>query len=212
MSLLERYRANWPRVGAVIAMGSAGAIATTHRRMSKPQLLSALNMVALLVHQYEEYEDPGYFPGQFNGGVFHSDEPDRYPLNTNTALIINVPLAYAFYALPVALPKQRWLGLAPVLFGFGQAVGHGLVFNRLAKDRYSPGFLASLFLHVPIGIQYLRALRDEAPIDHADWNKARLYTVAFAISSVAAPNMLLRDKDSPYRFSAKQIGRHTSGN
>ena len=37
----------------------------------------------LLVHQYEEYEDPGYFPGQFNGGVFHSEEPDRYPLNTN---------------------------------------------------------------------------------------------------------------------------------
>lgn len=79
MSVLDRYRANWPRVGGAVAMGSAGALALTHRRMSKPQLLSALNMLALLVHQYEEYEDPGYFPGQFNGGVFHSDQPDRYP-------------------------------------------------------------------------------------------------------------------------------------
>ena len=94
--VLDRYRANWPRVGALVAMGSAGALAMTHGRMSKPQLLSALNMLALLVHQYEEYEDPGYFPGQFNGGVFHSDKPDRYPLNTNTALIVNVPLGYAF--------------------------------------------------------------------------------------------------------------------
>jgi len=212
MSLLDRYRTNWPRVGAAIAMGSAGALAMAHRRMSTPQLLSALNALALLVHQYEEYEDPGYFPGQFNGGIFHSDQPDHYPLNTNTALIINVPLAYTFYALPVAFPKKRWLGIAPVLFGFAQAVGHGLVFNRLAKDRYSPGFLASLLLHVPIGITYLRALRDDAPIEHDDWKKARLYTIAFAVTSVAAPNQLLRDKNSPYKFTAKQVGRHTSGN
>jgi hypothetical protein len=212
VSVLDRYRANWPRVGALVAMGSAGALAMTHGRMSKPRLLSALNMLALLLHQYEEYEDPGYFPGQFNGGMFHSDQPDRYPLNTNTALIVNVPLAYTFYALPVAFPKHRWLGIAPVLFGFGQAVGHGLVFNRLAKDRYSPGFLASLLLHVPIGIQYLRALREEAPIEPADLRKAGPYTVAFAVSSIAAPNALLRDKNSPYRFTAKQVGRHTSGN
>jgi hypothetical protein len=93
--------------------------------MSEPQLLSALNLVALQVHQYEEYEDPGYFPGQFNGGLFHSNQPERYPLNSNIAMIINVPLAYTFYALPIMFPRKRWLGLAPVLFGFGQAVGHG---------------------------------------------------------------------------------------
>jgi hypothetical protein len=56
-------------------MATAGGIALKHRRLSKPQLFSALNLVALLVHQYEEYEDPGYFPGQFNGGLFHSEEP-----------------------------------------------------------------------------------------------------------------------------------------
>jgi hypothetical protein len=211
MSVLDRYRANWPRVGGLIAMGSAGALALTHRRMSPAQRLAALNMLALLVHQYEEYEDPGYFPGQFNGGLFHSDQPDHYPLNTNTALIVNVPLGYTFYALPMVLPKHRWVGIAPVVFGFAQAVGHGLIFNRLAKDRYSPGFLASLLLHVPIGIQYLRALRDEAPIKAADLRKAGPYTIAFAASSIAAPNVLLRDKNSPYRFTAKQVGRHTGG-
>src|SRR5262245_18341558 len=71
--VLDRYRANWPRVGALVAMGSAGTGGMTHGRMSKPQLLSSLNMLALIVHQYEEYEDPGYFLGQFNGGVFHRD-------------------------------------------------------------------------------------------------------------------------------------------
>jgi Protein of unknown function with HXXEE motif len=107
-------------------------------------------------------------------------------------------------------PKERWLGLAPVVFGFAQAAGHGLVFNRLAHDRYSPGFLASLFLHVPIGAQYIRALGDESSIGKADWRKAGFYTLAFTVSSVAAPNVVLRDKNSPYRFTAKQLGRHTN--
>jgi hypothetical protein len=208
MGLLNWYRTNWPRVGGVLSMISAGAIALTHGRMAKPQLLSALNFLALLVHQYEEYEDPGSFPGQFNRGLFHSDQPDRYPLNTHIALIINVPIAYAFYVLPVLFPKQRWLGIAPVLFGFGQAVAHGLIFPRVANDRYSPGFLASLLLHLPIGIQYLRALRAQAPIALADLRRAGLYTIAFAASGVAAPNVLLRDRNSPYAFSRKQLGRH----
>ena len=191
-------------------MGGAGALALTHRRLSKPQLLSAMNALALLVHQYEEYEDPGYFPGQFNGGVLHSEQPDRYPLNTNTALIVNVPLAYTFYALPVLFPKRRWLGIAPALFGFGQAIGHRVVFNRIAGDRYSPGFLASLLPHVPIGIQYLRALREQAPIERSDVGRAGPYMIAFAVSSIAAPNVVLSDKNSPYRFTAKQLGRHAT--
>lgn len=208
MSLLDRYRKNWPRVGGLIGMTGAGALAMTHRRVSKPQALSALNMVALMVHQHEEYEDPGFFPGQFNGGVFHSEKPDRYPLNTNTALIVNVPLAYTFYALPIAFPKRRVLGIAPVLFGFLQAVGHGTIFPRLAGDRYSPGFLASLLLHVPIGVNYLRELHAEEPLQRSELAKAAAYNLAFALTSIAGPNVLLKDKDSPYRFTAKQMGPH----
>jgi hypothetical protein len=67
MGLLDRYRANWPRVGGLLAMAGAGGVALTHRRMSKPQTLSALNLLALFVHQCEEYEDPGYFQGSSTG-------------------------------------------------------------------------------------------------------------------------------------------------
>ncbi|HEY2655630.1 MAG TPA: HXXEE domain-containing protein [Solirubrobacteraceae bacterium] len=208
MSRLDRYRDNWPRVGALLGMGIAGATALTSRKMSRPQTLSALNFAALTAHQYEEYEDPGYFPGQFNGGVLHSKEPDRYPLNTNTALIVNVPLAYTFYVLPIAFPKHRVLGIAPVLFGCLQAVGHGTIFPRLAGDRYSPGFLASLLLHVPIGVNYLRALHAEEPLQRSELAKAAVYNFAFAVTSIAGPNVLLKDTDSPYRFTAKQMGPH----
>jgi hypothetical protein len=208
MAALEGFRQNWPRVGAVLGMGIAGATSLVARKMSRTQALSALNFAALTVHQYEEYEDPGYFPGQFNGGVLHSKEPDRFPLNTNTALIVNVPLAYPFYALPIVFPEHRVLGIAPVLFGFLQAAGHGTIFPKLAGDRYSPGFLASALLHVPIGVNYLRALHAEQPLQRSELAKAAAYNFAFAVTSIAGPNVLLKDKDSPYRFTAKQMGPH----
>ena len=123
-------------------------------------------------------------------------------------MIVNVPLAYTFYALPVVFPKERVLGIAPVMFGFLQAVGHGTIFPRLAGDHYSPGFLASALLHVPIGITYLRALHAEKPLKRSELAKAAVYNVAFAATSIAGPNVLLKDKDSPYRFTTKQMGPH----
>jgi hypothetical protein len=206
MGGLDGYRRNWPRIGGLIGMGVGAAVALGHRRMSRPQLISALNFGALQVHQYEEYQDPGYFPGQFNRDVFHSDRPDRYPVNTNVAMIVNTALGYPFYLLPVVFPKKRWLGIAPVLFGIGQAGAHGIVFPRLAKARYSPGFLASIFLHVPLGIEYLRALHAERPIERPEWKNGVLYTVAFAVGGLAVPNVVFRDRDSPYRFTAHQVG------
>ena len=65
-----------------------------------------------------------------------------------------------------------------------------------------------MLLHVPIGIAYLRALREEAPIERSDLGRAVPYMIGFAVSSIAAPNIVLSDKHSPYRFTAKQLGRH----
>jgi hypothetical protein len=93
-----------------------------------------------------------------------------------------------------------------VLFGFGQAVGHGIVFPRLAKARYSPGFLASIFLHVPIGINYLRAVGSDRPSERGEWARAAAYTVAFAALGIGAPLWLLRNEESPYRFTERQVG------
>jgi hypothetical protein len=49
-----------------------------------------LSLISLFLHQAEEYRYPGYFPGMVNLVMFASPQPDRYPLNTNTALIVNV--------------------------------------------------------------------------------------------------------------------------
>jgi hypothetical protein len=212
---LSAYRTHWPRIGAVLALGIGGATALAARKLTKPQLLSALNLAALLIHQYEEYQAPGYFPGQFNRGLFKSDSPRTYPLNSDIAMWINSAIAYPFYLAPVVFPRTKWLGLSPVIFGIAQAVGHGVIFplrGRAAGSAYtySPGFLASLLLHVPLGISYIRAVREEESIDRAEWVKAVAYTVAFAALGVAAPNVLLRDKQSPYAFTEAQMGPYST--
>ncbi len=205
---LATYRSQWPRVGAVAAMAIGGATTVFAKRMSKPQLFSALNFGALLVHQYEEYVDPGWFPGQFNQGLAKSSQPRNYPLNQDTALVVNAAFGYPFYLAPVVFPKTKWLGLAPALFGIAQVLGHGVVFPRRAGDRYSPGFLASFLLHLPLGISYIRALGDEAPLTRSDYAKGALYAVAFAAIGVAGPNLVGRDKDNPHVFTEAQMGPH----
>lgn len=204
----DGYRTQWPRVGGVLAMALGGATTLMAKRLSKPQLLSTLNLGALFVHQYEEYEDPGWFPGQFNHGVLKSDQPRNYPLNKTTALCVNVPFAYTFYVAPILFPKVKWLGLAPAYFGIMQAVGHGVIFPRVAGDKYSPGFLASLFLHVPIGVGYIRALKAQEGLTSGDYAKGALYTVAFAAVAVAGPNIVGKNKSSPHAFTKEQMGHH----
>lgn len=204
---LDNYRRNWPRVGTVLGMALGGVVALASRgKVTNLRALSALNWIALLVHQYEEYQDPGYFPGQFNRGVFKSDQPRNYPLNTHNAMCINTAIAYPFYALPVVFPKIKWLGIAPVVFGMAQAVGHGVIFPLISRSKYSPGFLASIFLHVPIGLAYLTALKKQGPIGRGEWIKSILYTVAFAFFGVASPNLFFKDRHSPRAFTEHQIG------
>ena len=141
-----------------------------------------------------------------NGGVFKSDKPDRYPLNTNSSLIVNAVAGYPFYLLAVLFPKRRSLALAPVLFGFAQAVFHGIVPPLRAKALYGPGFLAAFFLHVPIGIDYIRAVGAERPLERGELARAAACTLAFAALGIGAPLWLLRDEESPYRFTERQVG------
>ncbi|MGH3339306.1 MAG: HXXEE domain-containing protein [Propionibacteriaceae bacterium] len=208
---IETYRKQWPRVGAVLGMAVAGATALSTGKTGRPRALAALNFGALLLHQYEEYVDPGWFPGQFNHGVFKSKTPRNYPLNTNSALCVNTVFAYPFYIAPILFPKIKWLGLAPVLFGMTQAVGHGVIFPRIAGDKYSPGFLASILLHTPIGIAYIRGLKhNDGPITRGDWAKAIAYQWIFAAVAIGGPNLVGRDHHSPYAFEERQKGPHTA--
>jgi len=90
--------------------------------------------------------------------------------------------------------------------GWSQIVLHGIVIPRKAGAKYGPGVLTVLLLHLPIGIGYLTAVGQEGPIGRKDWVKGLIGAVGSAVFGVAVPNMVMRDRNSPYAFTAKQMG------
>ncbi len=206
---LDGYRRQWPRIGAVLGMALGGATALASRKMTAPQVLSAANLMALLVHQYEEYQDPGYGGTQINrvmGRILKGGSPRNYPLNTHSAMCINTAIAYPAYVAPILFPKKKWLGLGPVFFGMSQAGLHGIAPRAALGEWYGPGFLSSALLHVPIGTAYIKALKHDGGVTSSDYRKGVAYAVAFFIGGLGAPNILMRKKDSPYAFTEAQMG------
>jgi hypothetical protein len=140
--------------------------------------------------------------------VFKSDSPRNYVLNTNSALYVNTAFAYPYYIAPIMFPQGQVAGPVPgpVRDDAGSRARRRP--PRLAGDKYSPGFLASALLHVPIGPTYIKAVQADRPLTRAEWAGAIAYTVVFAAVGVGAPNLVMRDKNSPYAFTATQMGHH----
>jgi hypothetical protein len=107
-------RLHWFDVGlALAAVVGAVLLIIPLDRLS---LILWLQLIALFIHQAEEYRYPGYFPGMLNTTLYMSTKPDRYPLNTNTALLVNVGVGWLVYVLAAVLGEMAlWLAIATML-------------------------------------------------------------------------------------------------
>jgi hypothetical protein len=206
--LLDVYRREWPRVAAVQAMVLGGASLLAGRKsQANLRALAVMNGMTMCAHQYEEYVGPGYFPGMVNVGIFKSDQPYNYPYNPSSAMCANVFFRW-LYVPPMLFPQVKWLGLPPALLGIFQGVAHTTVMPKIAKAKYpySPGALTSTLLHIPIGITYIHAARKQGGISRGDWVKSAGVLAGFLVFGVAVPNLALRNRDNPYRFTDRQMG------
>src|SRR4051812_9001840 len=102
MRLLRRH---WYNIGAIVALATLAYASIRWHQMNRSSLLLLLNFAALLIHQFEECGYPGGEPAILNIVLQTSDYPDRYPLNQNSAMIINV--LCAFHNAAVATLFQR---------------------------------------------------------------------------------------------------------
>ncbi|URJ62545.1 HXXEE domain-containing protein [Paenibacillus polymyxa] len=205
MNLLRKY---WQDAGAIIGVVVCIVLLMNPAILSDITGMLWLSFVAILFHQFEEYRWPGYFAGLFNNVMFKSDTPDHYPLNTQSAMIINVAIAYVFYLLPVWFPQVIWLGLAPVFMGFFQVVWHGIVVNIKAKTLYNPGLFTALLLHVPVGVGYIHEIVQRDIPTAIDWIAGTIYFVFAVYIFIIKGNIWLKKSDSPYSFSKQQLGAY----
>lgn len=203
MKILRRY---WYDIGAFVAAAALIYVAACWREINRSSLLLLLNFVALLLHQFEEYGWPGGEPSILNIVMRPSERPDRFPLNQNSAMIINVLAAYGFYLVPVFFPRVYWLGIAPTLFGFGQFLIHGIAVPKKLGSFYNPGLAAVVLLHIPIGIAYLVHISQD--VKAMDWIAGVVYCVAFVYITLAKMTyMWLASINSPYPFAQDEMQR-----
>ena len=88
------------------------------------------------------------------------------------------------------------------------SVMHRVIVSWSAGDKYSPGFLASFFPHIPLGVTYIRAFKAAEGLTRGDFTKSAAYTVAFVVIGVAGPNVVGKNKEHPVLWTTEQTGPH----
>ncbi|MBB6734149.1 HXXEE domain-containing protein [Cohnella zeiphila] len=155
MNLLRKH---WFDLGFLLAVLVSLFVGVRYDRFSELQALLWISLITLWLHQFEEYRYPGYFPGMMNKVMFKSEQPDRYPLNSNTSLVVNVYLGWSLYLLAALMAERAiWLSMASILVSLGNFLAHSFIFNIRGRTRYNPGMATAnlLFLPLTVGFFYL---------------------------------------------------------
>jgi len=157
---MNRLRRHWFNLGGLHPLIAAVYLATSLKTMTGRQTILWLSLISLFSHQLEEYRYPGYFPGMVNSLMYKSDQPDRYPLNAQTSLVVNIVIGWLAYLLAALFGEQlKWLGIATVLISLGNFAAHSFLFNIKGRTMYNPGMITGILLFLPIAACITALLR-----------------------------------------------------
>jgi hypothetical protein len=206
--ILNFYRHNWYFVGGIIFVILSFFMGFWGSLFSPIQVILIFSFMAMLAHQVEEYGYPGGFPTVTNLMVMgEKDIPDRYPLNANQCMISNTLLTYLFYIAAISFPSIIWLGLAQVGLGLFQVLAHGIAVPVRIKRVYNPGLATTLFLFLPMGIDYIRYVTTNNLASKGDFVLGFFATLCAVVVLFLLPIILLRSKQSKYPFSEAEMNR-----
>lgn len=157
---MDLLRKHWYDLGGILSLFTLAFVFFFRATLSPYEILMWLSLVSLFFHQLEEYRIVGTFPGMINSAVFKSSMPDRYPLNTNSALIINVGMGWLFYFLAALLGERAiWLGIATMMVSAGNIIAHTFLFNIKGGTFRNAGMLTSWFCLLPCVLFFIHLIR-----------------------------------------------------
>jgi hypothetical protein len=192
-------RYHWFDIGLGLAL--AISILLFFAPLNQLSLVLWVSLVTLFVHQFEEYRYPGYFPGMVNLVLFASKQPDRYPLNANTSLIVNVVVGWLFYVLAAVLGERAvWLGIATILVSAGNFVAHTFLFNIKGKSFYNPGMITADILFLPVVIYFFSLMLRGNSATSLDWFLGIALGIVLNYIGVLKLIDWLKDKQTAYVF------------
>lgn len=208
---MKFLRSHWYDLGIIPLIVSVICLVAFWGEMSVLRRLALLNFVVIFWHQFEEYRFPGGEPAITNLAMQPKSDTaqDRYPLNQNNAMVMNLVAAWVCYLLPVIFPDVLWLGFMPVLFGISQVVIH--VFQtprRIGNHVYSPGACAVVFGHLPVGLYWFYYTISTGLLQWTDVVFGLVYQVLFiAIFMLRIGYGVLSKEDSKYPFPKEEFER-----
>jgi len=165
-----------------------------------------LSLVSLFLHQLEEYRIVGTFPGMVNKVMFNSNLPDRFPLNTNTALYVNVFVGWTSYLLAaIFAEKAIWLGMATMLVSLGNVIAHTTVFNIKGKTFYNAGMATSWLLFVPCIYFFFTTIYNEHLATKLDYMTGIPLGIFLNIIGILKLIEWLADKETTYIFEQRNL-------
>ncbi|MCZ2458389.1 MAG: HXXEE domain-containing protein [Chitinophagales bacterium] len=165
-----------------------------------------LSLVSLFIHQMEEYRIPGTFPGMINRVMFHSDWPDRYPLNSNTSLIINVWIGWTLYFF-AAITGERfiWLGMSSIMISLGNFIAHTFIFNIKGKTFYNAGLVTCWLLFAPCVFFFFKIIHEDNLATFTDYFIGVLMGILINFIGVFKLITWLADRNTVFVFSNNQL-------
>lgn len=162
-------------------------------------LLLWLSLGSLFLHQVEEWRYPGYFPGMVNQTMFRSDLPDRYPLNANSGMIVNVLFGWGSYVLAALFWRQAfWLAFATMIVSIGNIIAHTLIFNIKGKTIYNPGLITSWLCFAPIVYFFFNMVMVDHSATPLDWFIGIIFGAVLNYFCVYKMILWLADLNTPY--------------
>jgi hypothetical protein len=208
---MKFMRNHWYDLGLIPVAAAAICLILGWSAMDTLQKLALINFIIIFLHQFEEYRFPGGEPAITNLASQASDAApaDRYPLNQNNAMVINVVAAYTLYLFPVLFPHVLWLGLTPVIFGMSQLIVHVLKTPHQIGNRiYSPEAIAVVFGHLPVGIYWLCFTISNGMLHWYDVVLGFVYLAVFIGGFMLKIGYgVLKKTDSPYFFPKEEFER-----
>ena len=210
-AIIQGWLSIWLYVMATIAIVLGVLIWKNRNTWSKLNILCALAIIVLVLHVLEEWVLPGglhYSYNITNGGTVLS----CYPMNRLTDMITNFGGVVLGCIVLKCWGFKKPAAIAVMLFSFAEFVMHFAIgiqdlgrFSEYGMNiLYSPGLITSMFGFLPIaiglGIELFKPSAKPRP-SVKQWVMGVVAMFALAFVLISLPEKLLKDENSPYKFT-----------
>lgn len=203
---MKILRNHWYDLGAILLILVLGFISLNLKTMTDYQLLMWFSLASLFLHQLEEYRIVGTFPGMINTVMYKSIQPDRYPLNPNTAFYINIFVGWAVYFLAALFAENAiWLGIAAIMISLGNTIAHTLIFNIKGKTLYNAGLVTSWLFFVPCVYFFIVIVMRENLVSMLDLIIGIPLGIVLNVIGVLKMIDWMANKNTPYVFEQRNL-------